>query len=169
MARRRRSIRASRSDPTMTSQFLAYDESYTGGVSLSTGWVAGAEGGAKSIVTGQLAGDGTVRVWSSGSRLDGSPGMYLDSPNHHDEDVKFAQIASFAPFPGADPGVTVATTSTVYGADLLVAGVTPGRSGGPQVHARAPGTRREDVAPKLIAALPVIPGLAAAAPLAGLA
>ena len=57
----------------MTSQFMAYDESYTGGVSLSTGWVAGAEGGAKSIVTGQLAGDGTVRVWSTGSRLDGQP------------------------------------------------------------------------------------------------
>jgi hypothetical protein len=29
-------------EPTMTSNFLAYDENYTGGVSLSTGWVAGA-------------------------------------------------------------------------------------------------------------------------------
>ena len=58
----------------MTSKFLAYDEGYTGGVSLSTGWVAGAEGGAKSIVTGQLGGGGTVRVWSNGSRLDGIPG-----------------------------------------------------------------------------------------------
>src|SRR5829696_6142563 len=69
--------------PTQTSEFLAFDESYTDGVSLSTGWVAGEEGGAKSIVTGQLAGDGTVRTWSSGSRLDGFPGMYLQSPNHH--------------------------------------------------------------------------------------
>lgn len=38
--------------PVTTSQFLAFDQSYRGGVSLSTGWVAGAEGGAKSIVTG---------------------------------------------------------------------------------------------------------------------
>ena len=73
------------SDPTMTSQFMAYDENYKDGVGLSTGWVAGAEGGAKSIVTSQLAGDGTVKVWSSGSRLDGNPGIYLDNPNHHDE------------------------------------------------------------------------------------
>ena len=92
------------SEPRMTSEFLAYDEDYTDGVSLSTGWVAGAEGGAKSIVTGQLAGDGTVRVWSSGSRLDGQPGMYLDNPNHHEANVEYAQIASFAPFPGATPG-----------------------------------------------------------------
>ena len=94
----------------MTSQFMAYDEGYTGGVCLSTGWVAGAEGGAKSIVTSQLAGDGTVRAWSSGSLLDGQPGIYLDNPNHHEENVKYAQIASFAPSPAG--GVTVATTST---------------------------------------------------------
>jgi hypothetical protein len=72
--------------------------------------VAGAEGGAKSIVTSELAGDGTVRVWSSGSLLDGQPGIYLDNPNHHEEDVEYAQISSFAPFPGVTPGVTVATT-----------------------------------------------------------
>ena len=91
-------------DPKMTSQFMAYDENYKDGVALSTGWVAGAEGGAKSIVTSQLGGAGTVRVWSSGSRLDGQPDMYLDNPNHHDEDVKYAQIATFEPFPGATPG-----------------------------------------------------------------
>ena len=90
--------------PTQTSEFLAFDESYTGGVSLTTGWVAGEEGGAKSIITGQLAGDGTVRTWSSGSRLDGFPGMYLQSPNHHEADVEFTQISSFAPFSGAAPG-----------------------------------------------------------------
>ena len=95
----------------MTSNFLAYDESYKDGVSLATGWVAGVEGGAKSIITGQLGGEGTVRVWSTGSRLDGFPAMYLESPNHHDVDIKFSQIASFEPF-GAPTGVTVATTST---------------------------------------------------------
>ena len=85
-------------EPTMTSTFLAYDESYKDGVSLATGWVAGVEGGAKRIITGQLGGAGTVRVWSTGSRLDGFPGVYLDSPNHHDVDIKFNQIASFEPF-----------------------------------------------------------------------
>jgi hypothetical protein len=155
------------SDPTMTSQFMAYDENYKDGVGLSTGWVAGAEGGAKSIVTSQLAGDGTVKVWSSGSRLDGNPGIYLDNPNHHDEDVKYAEIASFAPLPGANPGVTVATSSTVYGADLLVAGVTPAGQEVRKYTLERPAPDAKTVAPKQIAALPVIPGLAAAAPLGG--
>ena len=41
-------------DPTKVAEFLAYDEAYTGGISLTTGWVAGEEGGAQSIITGQL-------------------------------------------------------------------------------------------------------------------
>ncbi|OBK75701.1 multicopper oxidase domain-containing protein, partial [Mycobacterium sp. 1274761.0] len=94
-------------DPKMTAQFMAYDQAYTDGVALSTGWVAGAEGGAMSIVTSQLAGDGTVRVWSNGSKLDGEPAVYLDNPNHHDGNASYAQIASFAPFSGATPGATV--------------------------------------------------------------
>ena len=82
----------------MTAQFLAYDENYQDGVALSAGWVAGALGGAKSIVTSQLGGAGTVRVWSSGSLLDGQPGIYLDDPNHHEENIEYRQIASFEPF-----------------------------------------------------------------------
>jgi FtsP/CotA-like multicopper oxidase with cupredoxin domain len=110
-------------DPQQTSSFLAFDESYIGGVSLSTGWVAGAEGGAKSIVTSMLGAPGTVRVWSSGSRLDGSPPMYLENPNHHGGDVAFREIASFEPFGGAvDRGVHVATTATTVGANLIVSG-----------------------------------------------
>ena len=67
-------------EPTMTSNFLAYDEGYKDGVSLSTGWVAGAEGGAKSIVTGQLGGAGTVRVWSNGIAARRLPDMYTGQP-----------------------------------------------------------------------------------------
>lgn len=155
------------SDPQMTSQFMAYDEKYAGGVALSTGWVAGAEGGAMSIVTSQLGGDGKVLVWSSGSRLDGQPGMYLDNPNHHEADVKYAEIASFVPFPGVEPGVTVATSSTVYGADLLVAGMTPGGQEVRKYTMERPAPDAKTVAPKQIANLPVIAGVAAAAPLAG--
>src|SRR5204862_4993089 len=107
-------------DPRMTAQFLAYDENFHDGVALSTGWVAGAQGGAKSIVTSQLGDKGTVRVWSNGSMIDGQPAIYLDNPNHHEENLEYRQIASFEPFAGG--GVTVATTSTTGGADLLVSG-----------------------------------------------
>jgi hypothetical protein len=153
------------SDPRMTSQFMAYDESYKDGVALSTGWVAGGEGGAMSIVTSQLGGKGTVRVWSTGSKLDGQPDMYLESPNHHAENVEYAEIASFAPFGGASPGAVVATTSTVYGADLLVAGMTPG---GPEVRKYAFERAAPDaatLAPKLVTTLPRIS--AEPTPLAG--
>ncbi len=151
-------------DPVMTSQFMAYDENFHDGVALSTGWVAGAEGGAKSIVTSQLGGEGTVRVWSTGSLLDGQPGIYLDNPNHHEENVKYAQIASFAPFTGGTPAVTVATTSTNYGADVLVGGP------GGEVRKYELGRATPDattLAPKLVSTLPPIPGLTGAAPLGG--
>jgi hypothetical protein len=154
-------------EPKMTSQIMAYDQNYTGGVAVSTGWVAGAEGGAKSIVTSQLAGDGTVRVWSNGSRLDGQPAMYLENPNHHAENIDYAQIASFAPFPGANPGVTVATTSTVYGADLLVAGMTPGGQEVRKYTLERATPDAKTVTPKQVAALPPIAGIGSAAPLAG--
>ena len=154
-------------DPRMTAQFMAYEENYTSGVALATGWVAGAEGGAMSIVTGQTGGDGTVRVWSSGSRLDGQPGIYLESPNHHEENVEYAQIASFAPRSGATPGVTVATTSTTYGADLLIAGAVPGGEEVRKYTLERPAPDATTVAPRLLATLPVMPGIASAAPLAG--
>jgi FtsP/CotA-like multicopper oxidase with cupredoxin domain len=154
-------------DPKLTSEFLAYDEDYKDGVALSTGWVAGAEGGAKTIVTSQLGGEGTVRVWSTGSLLDGQPSIYLESPNHHEENVKYNQIASFAPFAGAKPGVTVATTSTTYGADLLVAGLTPA---GQEVRKYTLGRSGPDATtlePKLVGTLPMIPGVPSAVPLGG--
>jgi FtsP/CotA-like multicopper oxidase with cupredoxin domain len=154
------------SDPRMTSQFLAYDENYQDGVALSTGWVAGALGGAKSIVTGQLSGAGTVRVWSNGSLLDGQPAIYLDNPNHHEENLEYQQIASFEPFPGGI-GVTVATTSTTGGADLLVSG-----KAGSGAEVRKIGLTRADptataLVPNLITTLPPLSGLGEPAPLAG--
>ncbi|MCP9272104.1 multicopper oxidase family protein [Mycolicibacterium arenosum] len=137
-------------DPVQTTEYLAFDENYTGGVALTTGWVAGAEGGAKSIVTSQLGGEGRVAVWSTGSLLDGQPAIYLDSPNHHDTDVKYSRIASFVPFPGRPSGVTVATSSTTHGADLLIAG--PGEVR--KYTLERPSADAKTVAPKRIAALP---------------
>lgn len=152
-------------EPTMTSEFLAYDEGYTGGVSLSTGWVAGAEGGAKSIVTGMADGAGTVRVWSAGSRLDGAPGMYLESPDHHSGPVDFRQIASFEPFAGS--GVQVGTTSTTTGADLLVSG-----RGATGAEVRKYGLRRADpqattLVPTVVGTLPPLLVSVGAVPLGG--
>jgi len=110
--------------PTNTAGFLPFGESYRGGISLATGWLAGSLGGAERIVVSQLTGPGAVKVYSSGSALHGGPAMYLDSSMEHGHRVDFAEIASFNPFGGAT-GVSVATTSTISGADLLVSGVSP--------------------------------------------
>lgn len=152
-------------DPAMTAEFDAYDPAYTGGVSLATGWVAGAEGGAQSVITGQLTGPGEVRVWSTGSRLDGGPAMYLHSPEHHAAMTEFAQIASFTPFPG-QAGVRVATSSTTTGADLIVSGMGPGGSEVRKYALARPDPAARTVAPTLLTTLPPLPA-ATPAPLGG--
>jgi hypothetical protein len=48
--------------------------------------------------------------------------MYL-APADHSPIVAFSEMASFTPFDGG-AGVTVATTSTTHGANLLVSGVS---------------------------------------------
>ncbi len=111
--------------PTNTTSFVPFGTDYRGGVSLSTGWLAGVLGGAKRIVVGQLAGAGTVKVFSSGSALDGGPALYLQSPTHHGHGATFREIASFDPFDGA-AGTRVAATSTSTGANLLVSGIAQG-------------------------------------------
>jgi FtsP/CotA-like multicopper oxidase with cupredoxin domain len=108
--------------PAMSAQFWPFGEAYAGGVSLATGWLAGALGGTERIVVGQQVG-GAVAVYSSGSALQGGPAMYLLSAMAH-EHVDFVEMARFTPF-GGGSGVSVATTSTTVGADLLVSGVSP--------------------------------------------
>ena len=111
--------------PVNTTSFIPFGAEYRGGVSLATGWLAGPFGGAKRIVVSQLADKGTVKVYASGSALDGGPAMYLGNPAQHDEHAaKFREIASFEPFAGAS-GSQVATTSTTTGANLLVSGTSP--------------------------------------------
>ena len=111
--------------PMNTASFIPFGNDYRGGVSLATGWLAGSLGGAKRIVVGQLAGAGSVKVFSNGSALDGGPAVYLQSPVHHDHGGPFREIAEFKPFDGA-AGARVATTSTTTGANLLVSGVAAG-------------------------------------------
>ena len=108
-----------------TASFTPFGKDYRGGVSLATGWLAGSLGGAKRIIVSQLADKGSVKLFSSGSALDGGPSLYLMSPLHHDHGAHFREIASFEPF-GGSGGTRVATTSTVTGANLLVSGVAPG-------------------------------------------
>jgi hypothetical protein len=49
-----------------------------------------------------------LKVFSSGSALDGGPFMYLHNPSQHDHGVTFREIASFKPFAGGS-GTQVAT------------------------------------------------------------
>jgi FtsP/CotA-like multicopper oxidase with cupredoxin domain len=107
--------------PAVTNSFLPFGMGYRGGLSLATGWLTGPLGGAETIVVGQSAQPGEVKVYSSGSRLQGGPAIYLASAEHSTVPL-FTEIANFVPFDGP-PGVSVATTSTTTGADLLVSGV----------------------------------------------
>ena len=108
-----------------TASFIPFGKDYRGGVSLATGWLAGSLGGAKRIVVSQLADSGSVKIFSSGSALDGGPSLYLQSPMHHGHGAQFREIANFKPFDGS-AGTRVATTSTTTGANLLVSGVAAG-------------------------------------------
>jgi len=108
--------------PATTFSFKPFGDDHRGGVSLATGWLAGNLGGAKRIIVGQLADGAQVKIYSSGSALEGGPAMYLHNPAHHHH-TDFREIASFAPFEGTG-GVRVATTSTTTGAELLVSGVS---------------------------------------------
>ena len=112
-------------EPVSAAGFMPFGNTYRGGVSLATGWLTGALGGAQSIVVSQLAGAGAVKVYSSGSALQGEPMMYLRSPAAHDDAIAFRAVAVFSPFVGSS-GARVATTSTTSGADLLVSGVASG-------------------------------------------
>src|SRR5262245_56264278 len=111
--------------PVNTASFIPFGKDYRDGVSLATGWLAGSLGGAKRIIVSQLAGSGSVKIFSSGSALDGGPSLYLQSPLHHAHTVSFREIAAFEPFDGS-AGTWVATTSTTTGANLLVSGVAGG-------------------------------------------
>jgi hypothetical protein len=112
-------------EPANTASFTPFGKDYRGGVSQATGWLAGSLGGAKRIIVSQLADRGSVKIFSSGSALDGGPSLYLQSPEHHDHGAQFREIAGFEPF-GGSAGARVATTSTTTGANLLVSGVVPG-------------------------------------------
>jgi hypothetical protein len=110
-------------EAAITSAFMPFGLGYTGGASLSTGWLTGGLGGAEAIVVGQLSGPGAVKVYSSGSSLQGGPRTYLQSFAGHAVAPTFTSIAQFTPFEDAS-GVRVATTSTTIGADLLVSGIS---------------------------------------------
>jgi FtsP/CotA-like multicopper oxidase with cupredoxin domain len=110
-------------EAAITAAFMPFGLGYSGGASLTTGWLTGALGGAKAIVVGQLSGPGAVKVYSSGSALQGGPRVYLQSAAAHTPVPIFTDIAEFRPFDQAS-GVRVATTSTTIGADLLVSGIS---------------------------------------------
>jgi len=104
--------------------FYPFGKEYSDGISLSTGWIAGQLGGAKSIIASQLTDSGTVKIFSAGSALDGGPSVYLGACRCG-KDANFRETASFNPFTGSG-GVRVATTCTTTGANLLVSGCESG-------------------------------------------
>ena len=112
-------------DAHMDASFTPFGAGYHGSMSIATGWLAGSYGGAEAIAAAQLTGAGTVKVFSTGTALQGNPAMYLRSAMMHDMASNFSEIASFEPFAGS-PGVRVATTSTTIGADLLASGARGG-------------------------------------------
>lgn len=115
------------SGPKKIAEFMAFDPKYKGGVSLASDWATCQEGGAQMIMVGQRSAPGGVRIFSSGSALDGFPSMYSDSPGaDHDAPVKFRQVFQSNPFGPSQGVAAVATTSTIGGADLLVSGQVPG-------------------------------------------
>ena len=114
-------------EPEITSEFLAFDEAYIGGATLATGWVAGAEGGAQEhrdrtgrrrhragVVDGIAAGRSDRRCTWTVPTTTSRPSRSPRSPRSH----RFPE----------PQGVTVATTSTTTGADLLVSAAAPNGS-----------------------------------------
>ena len=69
--------------PAVTNAFMPFGMGYRGGLSLATGWLAGSLGGAERIVVGQLTVPGEVKVYSSGSRLEGWPCRRRPYPRCH--------------------------------------------------------------------------------------
>ena len=106
----------------LTSAFMPVRHSATGAASpwplagLPDLWEA-----PKPIVVGQLTSPGVVKIYSSGSVLEGGPEMYLESASAHSPAGDLPRSPRFKPF-GEATGVSVATTSTAIGADLLVSG-----------------------------------------------
>jgi FtsP/CotA-like multicopper oxidase with cupredoxin domain len=111
--------------PQIDASFAPFGAGYRGPISIAAGWLAGSYGGPEAIAAAQLSGAATVKVFSTGTALQGNPTMYLHSAMMYDSTANFSEIASFAPFAGAG-AARVATTSTTIGADLLVSGNSGG-------------------------------------------
>ncbi|TEX50956.1 MAG: hypothetical protein B7C55_08100 [Actinomycetales bacterium mxb001] len=101
--------------------FLAFESSYRGGVSIATGWVAGREGGFSRIIAGKSSGSSEVSVWTSGSKQEGHPTMYVEPLHSHEADVEYIRALKFAAFPGSTAGIDVTTAASPRSADLVVA------------------------------------------------
>ncbi len=116
-----------RQRPMRTSSFLAFESTYTGGVNVATGWIAGGLGGFSRIIAGKQTGASTVTVFTSGSALTGHPALYLMPASNHSMMAEFTKAADFEAFPGSTTGVDVTTSANPLSADLVVSGVDDGK------------------------------------------
>jgi len=112
-------------EPDMVTSFRAFPRRFRKGLRVATGWVAGEEGGFSRIVVGEATKGGRVAVFTSGSRLNGHPEMYLtaDDVSAHAHRTAFFKAVEFDAIPEAD-GIDVATSATPASADLVVSGVS---------------------------------------------
>lgn len=117
-------------NPILMSSFVAFGPRYKGGVSLATGWVAGTEGGLNRIIVSQLTG-ARVKVYSTGSRLQGHPKDYIMPVTDYSAGDPYTAMADFVWVDNRPEqahnltlvgGLTVAASSTARGAWLVVAG-----------------------------------------------
>jgi FtsP/CotA-like multicopper oxidase with cupredoxin domain len=108
--------------PTQLSEIAVFGDTYQGGMSVSSGWVAGELGGYSRIIVGQLDGH-QIKIYSTGSALNGFPEMYVMSPDIYSYKEELIEMASFptAIGIGVGPGVHVSHTSTVTGSSLIYA------------------------------------------------
>lgn len=114
--------------PDMEASFRAFSGGFRNGLRVATGWVAGREGGFSRIVLGEATNGNRVAVFTSGSRLNGHPKMYItgDNINGHSHGGMFVKAAEFETIPGAR-GIDVATAAHPASADLVVSGSSGGR------------------------------------------
>ncbi|MFM6129993.1 MAG: multicopper oxidase domain-containing protein, partial [Sphaerospermopsis kisseleviana] len=114
--------------PDMETSFRAFSGGFRNGLRVATGWVAGLEGGFSRIVLGEATNGNRVAVYTSGSRLNGHPKMYItgDNINGHSHGGMFVKAGEFETIPGAK-GVDVATAAHPKSADLVVSGSSGGR------------------------------------------
>ena len=143
----------------MTSEFMAYDEAYTGR-GLAGGRMGGGRRGRRARASSPASSAATARS-GCGRRARGwtvSPRCTLRQPQPPRGDVKFRQIASFKPFAAAPAGCDGGDHQHHHGRGSAGQRHRPGGARSASTRLARPDPAAKTLAPKLIATLPPIAG-----------